>query len=108
MQIIQQFLELKRFENKLSNYIYTFIFIMSYSGGLTINYTGARVEDVILNKANIDSDKDVLAASYSLEQMQEIKTELLAAIATLQTQVNEQAILIQQLQDFVIALQGGA
>jgi hypothetical protein len=108
MQIIQQFLELKRFENKLSNYIYTFIFIMSYSGGLTINYTGARVEDVILNKANIDSDKDVLAASYSLEQMQEIKTELSATIATLQTQANEQAILIQQLQDFVIALQGGA
>ena len=74
---------------------------MSYTGGLSINYTSSRVEDVILDKANIDSDKDVLAASYSLEQMQEIKTELSATITTLQAQVNSQAILIQNLIDFV-------
>jgi len=61
---------------------------MSYAGGLSIYYTNSRVEDIILNKANIDSDKDVLAASYSLEQMQEIKTELSATITTLQAQVN--------------------
>ena len=61
---------------------------MSYVGGISINYTNSRVEDIILNKANIDSDKDVLAASYSLEQMQEIKTELSATITTLQAQVN--------------------
>jgi hypothetical protein len=61
---------------------------MSYAGGISINYTGARVEDVILNKANIDSDKDVLAGSYAVELMQEIKTELTTTITTLQTQVD--------------------
>lgn len=61
---------------------------MSYSGGISINYTGARVEDVILNKANIDSDKDVLAGSYAVELMQEIKTELTITITTLQAQVD--------------------
>ena len=75
---------------------------MSYSGGLSINYTAANVEDVILNKLNIDSDKDVLAGSYAVELMQEIKTDLLAIITTLQTQVNEQAAEILLLEQHII------
>ena len=43
---------------------------------------------MILNKANIDSDKDVFAARYVLEQMDTNKAELSATITTLQTQVD--------------------
>ena len=75
---------------------------MSYSGGLSINYTAANVEDVILDKLNIDSNKDVLAGAYAIELMQEIKTDLTAIIATLQTQVNDQAAEILLLEQHII------
>jgi hypothetical protein len=77
---------------------------MSYSGGISINYTGARVEDVILNKANIDSDKDVLAGSYSIELMQEIKTELTTTITTLQAQVDAYETRIAYLEEQLMYL----
>lgn len=73
--------------------------------GVSTTYGNVAPEDVIQNVDHIDSKFDVLGASYSLEQMNLIKSELMTTITTLQTQVNEQASLIQDLQNFVIALQ---
>jgi len=91
---------------------------MSLYQGISTNYNNVRVEDVINDKTKIDS----MGATYSLAQMALIKTELNGTIATLQEQVNSQAILItalqeqanentlfiQELQNFVLALQNNS
>ena len=95
---------------------------MSLYQGISTNYNNVRVEDVINDKTKIDSNLDVLGATYSLAQMELVKTELNGTITTLQNQVNSQAILItalqeqanentlfiQELQNFVLALQNNS
>jgi hypothetical protein len=79
---------------------------MAYFGyGISTSYNNVRTEDVINNSVNINSNLDVLGASYSLAQMDLIRTDLGGDITALQAQIDEQAALIQELRDFVIALQ---
>lgn len=67
--------------------------------GISTTYGNVKVEDVIQDKNKIDSNLDVLGATYSLAQMETIKDDLLTIIATLQTQVDEQQTKITYLED---------
>jgi hypothetical protein len=79
---------------------------MAFVGlGVSTNYNNVRVEDVINDKTKIDSNLDVLGATYSLAQMELIRSDLGDQITALQEQIDQQAVLIQELRDFVIALQ---
>jgi hypothetical protein len=79
---------------------------MAFVGlGVSTNYNNVRVEDVINDKTKIDSNLDVLGATYSLAQMELIRSDLGGQITALQEQIDQQAVLIQELQAFVVALQ---
>jgi hypothetical protein len=79
---------------------------MAFVGlGVSTNYNNVRVEDVINDKTKIDSNLDVLGATYSLAQMELIRSDLGDQITALQEQIDQQAVLIQELRDFVVALQ---
>jgi hypothetical protein len=86
---------------------------MAYFGyGISTSYNNVRTEDVINNSVNINSNLDVLGASYSLAQMDLIRSDLgaeitaqAALIQDLTAFVDEQSVLIDELRQFVIALQ---
>ncbi len=92
---------------------------MSFYQGVSTKYKNAKVDDILQDITQIDSVKDVLGATTTLNQINLTKTALNNDIISLQLQVSTQAnlittlqeqadqntLLIQELQNFVIAFQ---
>ncbi len=90
---------------------------MSFYQGVSTNYSNTKVQDVIQDITKIDNVQDVLGATTTLNKISTTKTELNNSIISLQLQVSTQAnlitslqeqidqntLLIQELQNFVIA-----
>jgi hypothetical protein len=92
---------------------------MSFYQGVSTKYKNTKVDDVIQDITKIDSVQDVLGATATLNKISTTKSELNNSIislqlqvstqanliATLQDQIDQNLLLIQELQNFVIAFQ---